>query len=187
MIPGDMSRATTKLPNCSAATSCYNGGGNSILGTVTANYSRDDQSALITLPAVETSMYWKHLALADLISGVDASAVTTAPAWGKTHPAAKIGGGFHVLAASETGNNQASGHYYILRMPATGDPHPIEPGVTALTPSQAHQIDRKKDDGKARTGSIRADDASGMCSDTTTGDYNETGTNRDCLMILQIE
>jgi len=186
-MPGDMLRARERLPNCSASTYCYNGNGDGTLGTVTTNYSRNDQSKLTSMPAVETSMYWKHLALADLISGVNATSNVTQPAWGQTHPAAKTGGGFHVLTANETGDNQASGDYYILRKPVTGDPHPTQPGITALTPGQAAQIDRKIDDGNARQGSIRADDAAGWCSNATTGVYNERGTNRDCLMIWEIK
>lgn len=186
-IPGDMPRAIGRLPGCTTASFCYNGDGNSILGIVSTNYSRNDQSGLTTMPSVETSMYWKHLVLADLISGVDGTSITTSPTWGKTHPSAKIGGGFHVIAANETGDNQASGHYYLLRKPATGDPHVTDHGYGVLTPGQASQIDRKKDDGKARTGYIRSDDGAAWCSNATTGDYNETSSLSDCLTIFYMQ
>ena len=184
--PGDMAQATARLPGCTAAASCFDGDGDGIIGSASGNYSHDDQSATTAAPAVETSMYWKHLALAKLIGGVDPVADPLVPDWGDTHPAAKIAGGFHVVDANETGNNQAIGHYYILRKSPTGDPHPFSPGLEALSPNQAERIDRKMDDDNGRNGDVRDDDASGMCNAAGTGVY-QSGESKDCLVIFQFE
>lgn len=189
-LPGDLPTATTRITGCTAATNCYNGDGNGFLGVVSTNYSHDDQSNTIAQPRVETTMYWQHLAGANLISGVRSGANPVAPEWGSTHPAAKIGGGFHVLSANEpaipAGNNPAAGAYFILRSRATGDPHPTTPGIEVLTPTQAERIDLKMDDGNAREGGLRCDDASGTCSTNATGIY-QSGSRKDCLMIFSIE
>jgi enoyl-CoA hydratase len=185
-IPGDMPNATTKLADCTAANNCYNGNGDTMIGAITVNYSHDNQGASIALPAVETTMYWKHLLDAKLITGVNGSADPLVPAWGVTHPAAQIGGGFHVLFADESGANQAHGLYYILRLSATGDPHPISAGIEVLDPVTARNIDVKIDDGNGREGEVRADDAGSSCNISGTGDYIAS-SRKDCLVIFSVE
>jgi len=185
-IPGDMRDATTRLPGCTAAANCFDGDGDWHIGTATSNYSHDDQSASASLPAVETTMFWKHLADANLISGVDPTSDPLKPAWGSTHPASKLSGGFHVLWAIETGSNEANATYFILRLKPTGDPHPVTEGVEVLNGTQAGAIDRKIDDGNARSGSVRADDGGGKCNATGVGTYTNLAV-RDCLMIFEFE
>lgn len=185
-MPGDMRDATSRLPGCNAAAKCYDGNGDNRLGTVTTNYSHDDQSASTSLPAVETAMFWKHLADANLISGVDPNSDPAQPAWGNTHPASKLAGGFHVLWATETGDNEANGNFFILRLRATGDPHPVTDGVEVLNGQQAANIDHKIDDGNARMGGVRADDGGGKCNVAGVGTYTNQSV-RDCLMIFEFE
>ena len=185
-VPGDTRYATSRLVGCTLASNCYNGDGDGAIGTASTNYSHDNQGGTIAVPAIETTMYWKHLALANLIGGVSPNSDPLVPAWGDTHPAAKIAGGFHVLDANETGSNQASGHFYILRMAATGDPHPVANGMEPLSPAQASRIDRKVDDGNARTGEVRADDAAARCNIAGVGTY-ANGNSKDCLVIFQFQ
>ncbi|MEZ0226656.1 MAG: prepilin-type N-terminal cleavage/methylation domain-containing protein [Alphaproteobacteria bacterium] len=185
-LPGDTRYATSRLIGCVLASNCYDGDGDGVIGTASTNYSHDNQGGTIAAPAIETTMYWKHLALANLIGGVGPNSDPLAPVWGGTHPAAKIAGGFHVVDANEAGNNQALGHYYILRMAATGDPHPVANGMEPLSPAQASRIDRKVDDGNARTGEVRADDAAARCNIAGVGTY-ANGNSKDCLVIFQFQ
>lgn len=186
-IPGDTRYATSRLVGCSVATNCYDGDGDGTIGTVSTNYSHDNQGGTVAAPAIETTMYWKHLALANLITGIKPNSDPLVPAWGDTHPDSKIGGGFHIVDANETGANQATGHYYLLRQLPTGDPHPVAHGIEVLTPAQAERIDRKMDDGNGRTGDVRDDDASSWCNAVGVGTYSSTGTGKDCLVIFQFQ
>jgi len=185
-LPGDMSTAMARVPGCTAANNCVNGDGDSTLGTVTMNFSHDDQSATNALPAVETSMYWKHLAAAGLITDVVVGSDPAVPAWHSTHPSATIGGGFHVLQSGETGANEAIGLFYILRLHATGDPHPVTPGIEVLSGRQALRIDTKMDDGNGSLGEVRVDDAGGTCKNAGTGDYIGSDV-KSCLMVFQFK
>lgn len=182
--PGDMATATARVPGCTAANNCVNGDGDGTLGTVTLNFSHDDQSGTNALPGAETSMYWKHLAGAGLITDVVVGADPAVPAWHSTHPSAAIGGGFHVLESGETGANEAIGTFYILRLKATGDPHPVTPGIEVLSPRVALRIDTKLDDGNGSQGEVRVDDAGGSCKNAGTGDYVGSDV-KNCLMIFQ--
>ncbi len=187
-LPGDDRSATTKLAGCNAANFCINGDGNGRIGATTTNYSRDDQSASSSLPDAETTMFWKHLALADMIEGIDVSSNPVTPVWGVTHPVCKGCGGFHVAYVNETAaENFAIGHYLILRRPVTGDPHPVNPGDGAVSPLWAYEIDNKIDDSNAKTGFVRSDAAAGICSSGTSGEY-VTGTTltTNCLMIFKM-
>jgi len=185
-MPGDMPNATSRLPDCNVGNFCYNGNGDGYLGAVTANFSHDDQSNTVNYPQVETSMFWKHLADANMITGISPSADPTKPAWASTHPAAKYNGGFHVMAANETGDNQASGLYFVLRVAPSGDPNAGTNGLEVLNSTQAQSIDSKFDDGNARTGSIRVDDGGNRCSAASIGTYYNK-SDKACLMIFNFE
>lgn len=190
-MPGDIVNATSKLPDCSASTYCYNGNGDTIIGTPQTNWSHNDQSNSTGLPAVETAMFWKHLALADLISGIAPSSTPASAVWGKTHPSSSFGGGFDILHANEgTTANAVNGLALFLKGNATGDPH-SSTDSKVLTPALSAQLDRKLDDGNGLTGYVVADDnaASGsdyVCRNSTTGVYNEVLTRRVCMMLFRI-
>ncbi|MDE1153996.1 MAG: prepilin-type N-terminal cleavage/methylation domain-containing protein [Micavibrio sp.] len=184
-IPGDMVNATSRIPNCTAANNCYNGNGDGMVGMMTDNFSHDDQSATTALPQLETTMFWKHLADANLISGINISADPLKPAWGETHPAAKFNGGFHTLLTNETGDNAASGMYFMLHLTAAGDPNPGPNNPAVLTSVQAQSIDIKFDDGNGKTGTIHVDDGGNRCTAATTGVYYNR-TDKACLMIFNL-
>lgn len=187
-MPGDMANATTRLPGCTGAANCYNGDGNGVVGIVSTNYSHDNQAGTLAAGKIETSMYWKHLADADLITGVDPGADPASPAWGETHPTARYGGGFAVLTADEPDgppNNPAHGLYYMLRLKPGGDPHPLTSGIEVMSARQALRIDTKMDDGLSISGVVRADDAGTKCSDVNTGIYSAVDLH-DCLTIYLV-
>jgi prepilin-type N-terminal cleavage/methylation domain-containing protein len=103
-FPGDTSFAMTRLPGCSAATFCVNGNGDGRVGVFGTGWSgiTISQAGTATLPQQETVHFWKHLALADLISGVNPAANPAVPAWGQTHPAGAFGGGIHIAHSNYT-------------------------------------------------------------------------------------
>lgn len=193
MMPGDMSIATSRLPNCSAATSCYSGNGNSIVGIPRSQWGNgsgetDDPDGLDT----ENTQFWKHLALADLISGVNPAAST--PAWGQTHPAAGInGGGFYALYVM-----QVSGYNGLMVriQPKTNGSWGMGADAYPINAKLAAYIDRKIDDGKAPSGyvvsyGIGANNASnggpvpfdcGGGSQQFPSGYDETNTRYNCLL-----
>jgi prepilin-type N-terminal cleavage/methylation domain-containing protein len=186
-IPGDMPTARTRLPSCSAATFCYNGNGNGIIGVPTLAWSNTNLYQATT----ENSQFWRHMALANLISGVDPAYAT--PIWGRTHPSGKLGGGMDVF------------HSYTTADPATMDgPHirmhncltcnSVETGTSTnsqpVSGREASVIDRKMDDGKPFTGYVRsssvgtAEAAIGGCEGFT--GYDETRAERACVMYFRI-
>lgn len=180
-LPGDMSVATTRLPACTAASFCFNGQGNGIIGLQTGDFN--DQTVQTTLPRVETTMYWKHLVLADLISGVNPGADPANPAWGQTHPSAPFAGGFQIN--HDTGA-RLTGHFYRLQGPIKGTVFPAT-GEGGMAPIYGAVIDRKLDDGKANSGTVSAANSlSGWagCANPGTGAYTVSHI-RDCVMFFR--
>jgi len=192
-LPGDLRKATDRLPGCNTDNSCKDGNGNSVFDTAT-NFVWSSVSVNIDS---EAAQFWKHLALAHLISGIDVSA--SAPEWGKSNPIAKIKGGFFMnsSAASIAGSTQpiATGNYLILRNSITGQwvcgsgSGDMEE-MCVISPQRGLQIDRKMDDGFAITGDVLAV-SSGWnkgCGGGTNGftGYTETKTTSSCDMMFRL-
>jgi hypothetical protein len=117
----------------------------------------------------ETLLFWQHLGLADLISGIEVAAEVD-DSIGAGLPQAAIGGGLAVQYQVVGGR---AGHW--LRL-GTGAALTI--GVA--TGAQASSIDRKIDDGRPGTGSLRVTSAACMAR----GEYNPTGDR--CLMHYEL-
>ncbi len=206
-LPGDMANAQNRIPNCAnvrcnppvgAATS-----GDSIVGLTTANAINVTQASagnggLLASAAAETVLFWLHLLKADLIAGVSDAALiaTSTAAWGETHPAGKIGGGFRVANGDGTvgiGSPAAVGTGPAgLTLVLAGSPTAALTnggGVQPLIPAKSAQIDRKMDDGQAMTGFVQAYGVPASCFQGGTGanSYNETVTNKDCGMLFRIQ
>jgi prepilin-type N-terminal cleavage/methylation domain-containing protein len=189
-LPGDISFAQARLPGCVAASSCYNGNGDSRVGPLMTPWRNDNLAPLTT----ENTQFWKHLAMADLISGVSPSA--TSPAWGRTHPAAAVPGGFTIVQ----GNTAITSSLPFpaarwLRIHGCVDCGHIETmdGTTALgqplTPWEAAYLDRKMDDGIPNAGSVRATawPEPGLGQNGCDGAvYQETITRKMCVMYFQL-
>lgn len=197
-LPGDMPAAQTKLASCTAAAYCYNGNGDSFIG-LNSGSATAMQTSVITAPQVETTMFWKHLALADLISGVNVGSNPTTPAWGQTHPSSPMAGGFHVLFLRTNPSGGAvnrSAHWIRLQNVSSGSSAfvgPASSGAEAVAPRDAAIIDRKMDDGIALSGNVFADDlvgGYGPCESATLGTYTpgylETEKKRDCIMYFNV-
>lgn len=188
--PGDMRNAETRVPGCAQGTTlCFNGGGDSMVGAVVLaglGMENDIQAGSAALPYRETTQFWKHLVLADLITGVTTDADQTNPAWGETHPAAKIGGGFEVMYSGSAGD-YGTGLVLRLQNPIAlgqGQSMSLGQGANPISPLRAAQIDRKIDDGNPDTGSVTADFAATECD--AGGEYNNT-RRKNCIMFFDID
>ena len=117
----------------------------------------------------ETILFWQHLALANLISGIE---VADAPvtSMGAGLPSAAIGGG---LAVDYRTVGARTTHW--MRLGTAGSL-----GTGVATGLQADTIDSKIDDGRPNTGSVRV--TTSACVDN--GDYDATGDR--CLMFYEL-
>lgn len=205
-MPGDVPNAETRIPGCNA--NCTPIAGNAGDGVIGAQDWAGGQIFAFQLPTAgmpnppsavghETQLFWTHLLLANLITGVTADPIlhVTRPSWGLTHPAAKIGGGFVVGYGDGTpspNSPQAAGTgiagTMLLLVPvATVRPTTVA-GTSPLTSSQAAQIDRKMDDGKPVSGFIQAYGVPESCyADLGQGyAYNEARTSKDCGLFIRL-
>lgn len=117
----------------------------------------------------ETLLFWQHLALGGLISGIEVAAAPD-PSMGAGIPSAAIGGGLAVQYQNVGGRTT---HWMRLGTGAN-----LTTGVA--TGLDADTIDSKIDDGRPGTGSVRVTTAACISS----GDYDPTGDR--CLMYFEL-
>ncbi len=184
--PGDMRNATTRLQGCTGANNCSNGSGNSLVSSVASN--NPAWNAAVVAANGETSNFWKHIALADLITGVDptASVAVADTAWGQTHPSSSLRGGFEMYYDVNLNDINAavtvSGH--VLRMSNGGLLGTV--GTAGAAPAsglQAANIDRKLDDGRPFAGSVIGGGANCFNVDT----YDEQNDAKNCVLYFLID
>lgn len=179
-LPGDLATAMARVPGCTAANNCGNGNGDGIVGAIIDDPSSVIQANITALPQVETAYFWKHMAAAHLISGVNPSAAVTSPQWGGAMPSARIGGGFSIFY-SRTVGDWGTGHGIRLQ------PGPVtigQQGNMALSPIKASLIDRKMDDGAPDRGDVTADFAGTSCD---AGGVYQVTDSKNCIMYFNIE
>ena len=182
--PGDMVTATSRVPGCNAANFCSNGDGNGILAVRKVGIGLMDLQTGAAAPGVETTNFWKHLAMSHLISGVTPSANPADPVMGETHPSAKIAGGFMVVFGQHVANTR-EGLWLVLTNKLTGGGTAYDPnGGNPISPIQARQIDQKMDDGMADMGDVVAPD-DGSCD---SGDPREylNHERKTCILVFSI-
>jgi prepilin-type N-terminal cleavage/methylation domain-containing protein len=204
-LPGDIADVVVKarIPGCETGNSngCLGGnaatGGNGIIGL--PNSPMTMQSGSAAYPQVETTMFWKHLSLVHLISGITPNAPVTPATWGKSHPVAKLRGGFHVVYLDGTSGGSiaiggSSGHFLRLQTPITGSSMYTGscPGggancapTEAVSPKEAYQIDKKMDNGMPDSGSVLADDQAGGASGCETK-YDPRMETALCVMYFRL-
>ncbi len=200
-LAGDMANAQTRLPNCGNGGFCFNGTGDSTIGTPVAPIDPNGAGAgavAAANAAGEPANFWKHLAAADLLNGVNA---TNAPTWGEAFPAANIGGGF---VMGQTGNGAitnatagaavtARGGMYVVIRSSVATPASGTAGQGLFGPQAAARIDRKMDDGAPNGGTVRAIGPVGAgaagCADVNTaaGVYNEGTDQSNCSLAVRIQ
>lgn len=208
-LPGDLKDADTRIPGCTAnCTHNLTGGGGGrvgdgfigdktlieecgYVGTLTSPISSVHQ---------EDALMWLHLLKANLISGVSDEMLKTATpnaAWGVTHPAAKVGGGFHAGSEGEPMGcyiyiDDTSGLLLSLS-PFVSDSAFIDSAGTpqgVLTPVRAEQIDRKMDDGIPNKGSVFTIGEENKCYEAGTYPaykYMGSSPTKSCSMVFSIQ
>lgn len=204
-VPGDMVAANQRVPGCTVA-SCQHtsaaGGGNGIVGAnnwaaTWAPQMAAPLNAGAATEANETQMFWTHLLLADLISGVTNAPIRNGGqlAWGESHPAAKIGGGYVVGFANGSptiGSPVAAGagpSGLVVMITGSITVTPVATaGLQPMTPARAAQIDRRIDDGNPITGYVQAYGTQASCHGTVAAPlYLEATTTKDCGLVLRIQ
>ncbi|PZP55462.1 MAG: hypothetical protein DI586_06810 [Micavibrio aeruginosavorus] len=195
-VPGDMATATALVPDCSVATACANGNGDNLLGVgLPNNMYAEAWSDVAAQINSENTQFWKHLALADLIGGLNSGA--TVVAWEKTHPYSPLDAGFHARSSRAFGNiGTLNGLTMVLRNDIGGrwlcD---ITPDNCAISPAYAFLIDKRMDDGFATSGIIQAISTNGWangCGRANRGPNGPDGyahdkTTKSCDMMFKIE
>lgn len=209
-VPGDMPNTVNRLPGCTAICEPVGGAGNAGNGIVgPTNWASGGWTAQMTAalngvaPAAvgaETQLFWVHLLKADLIAGVTDSPLRAGGqlAWGDSHPAGRIGGGFvagfgdggigigsPVAAATLPG---VSGMVVALVQNINVTPTATQ-GINPLTPARAAQIDRRIDDGRPSTGYVQAYGVAGSCFNASATEpvYRESTVSKDCGLIFRIQ
>ena len=182
-LPGDLTTATTRVPNCTAANNCGNGDGNGQVQNVGANVAIAGGTTALAATGVtateETVYFWTMLDGANLISGSLASGTSTAG--GTIFPPGKVGGSL----AAATGTD---GYLYIESVLSAG----AVGTQNTMTPGAAAQIDRKMDDGDPLTGSAFGNGLAGaaaadcISAAAAPSVYDETNANKVCDMAFRI-
>lgn len=220
-LPGDMgANASTRIPGCVVAcnyTGTTNGtGGDGLVGSsawpaaagsastttvaaqVTAALSINTTAQIAV--GAETQLFWTHLLLSDLITGVNSLSLTTstAPALNVTHPAAKIAGGWSIGSANGVpfpgavaGAGTGSAGLVPVISTAPGTTLGTTSGSQPLTATRAAQIDRKMDDGRPHTGFVTTYGTAATCfgpsATAANAAYQENITANACGLVIRIQ
>lgn len=203
-LPGDMANALQRMPGCAATSFCMNGDGNSIIGRpdIPSGVAGllTSQANSVALPMVETTQFFKHLALSDLISSVSPQGDPASAQWGATHPSTSLAGGFHIGYVSwpagvpvPPGFQPVTGHFLALRM--SHENLSLVPGAAGIsgrsvTPRQAQQIDVKIDDGQPNTGivlAVNGFDLMGVPGTCGALVYDLTKSQPACLLAFRVQ
>jgi prepilin-type N-terminal cleavage/methylation domain-containing protein len=180
-LPGDMANAGTRLPNCTAATCTTTGPTAGGYGNGSLN------STPAQTPGTEAQRFFVHLAVADLITGID---MNGGAAWGGLYPEAQVGGGFQAASSNGTAGDFVASTTGIrggLYLTLTSTPGAAVSAATGVvTPNHAFRIDDKLDDGIPDSGSVRGFGTN--CLNTgTPAAYNETAPAKVCGLHMRIQ
>lgn len=172
--PGDLMNAGNRIPGCGGT--CYGGNQDGIVGLLATpgNY-QSTQAGTGSSPRVETTMFWKQMAYADLITGIDPAANVAMPEYGHTHPASPLGGGYDVFFAPADLVDTPGGLVFRLQnaLAFSGT------STVFISPAIAERIDLKMDDGFPDTGYVRADFDQSGCDP---GNAYRISSNASCIM-----
>lgn len=185
---GDIATAINRIPGCTAGNFCVNGNGNGILGQMRTGAAMMNLYTGSAPLNVETTMFWKHLALAHLISGVKPSGNPDDPGFGETHPSAKIAGGFMAVHGYQAAAGSIVGVWLVLTNKvsgASGSSAYVPDGGNPVSPVQARLIDTKMDDGMPDMGDVVAPDTDDSCDAGVPAQYL-THERNTCVLIFRI-
>jgi hypothetical protein len=183
-VPGDMYNASDYWPGAT------NGDGN--------NRLTEDANAAHVLTN-ENIIFFEHLSRAKIIP----ETYTNVWALGQGYPALEIdkskgmvaggntqdGGSTGQISVSEAGKKHIAALYLNVGLPSASDSsYNDTPGV--FSPVQAKKLDKKMDDGIARTGrfkAYRSDGTDGQCLNVLGGDYILSSDQPACMSEYVIE
>jgi prepilin-type N-terminal cleavage/methylation domain-containing protein len=169
-MPGDMNNATSRISGCGGPTAtgnfCENSNGNSLVGG-TGNAGNSGiifawEAGALTV-SDEPAQFFKHLALADLITVVNPS--TNTQAWGEIFPSSSLRGGYTFVmtrcTTSSYGNSvglqcDASPGGHLLRLHNSFNSGEGAYGSAPASSLETSRIDAKLDDSRPNTGSVRS-------------------------------
>lgn len=188
-LPGDSPAATSILPNCTTANNCKNGNGDRFIGPIPSSAV----NCIGSDGGGEPALAWNHMALADLVGGLNLSVdPSTQGTIGVTHPAAPINGGFEILRCAFMGSTTSNHVIRIvpsLRYSNTTvyDNPPQGSGAWSLYDIYALKtmMGEPEEPTGARTGRIRHW-GNGCRSDGVGGPLDLTRRNRDCIVYFMI-
>jgi prepilin-type N-terminal cleavage/methylation domain-containing protein len=151
-LPGDITNPATRLSNCSTARCNVGGNGDGHVGTLNSIYYSDEQNN-----------FWIHMAVANLVSGVDTTTSWTPSNYviGAPTPKSPLGGNFALVYAyyavdSFYPNGIPTGHYWQMwDTDASGNI-----AIPSIPLTYLRRIDEKLDDGKPWTGEVLLDNGS---------------------------
>jgi prepilin-type N-terminal cleavage/methylation domain-containing protein len=189
-LPGDIENAATRLPNCTTSPckdiDALSGNGQLEPRTSATLQLRDAGGVAGELAngAPEHSNFWLHLAVANLITGINTSYAAGAPFvdWGVQLPATPVNGAGFVVWSGDVGMPSYQGNMYglISNSMTTG----------ALATPQAAQLDAKMDDGMPFTGDVfsigNGASSNGHCYNAwdPTAIYMESDTSGSCDLVF---
>lgn len=190
--PGDMANATDRVSGCGLGNYCEDGNGNALIGG-TGDVGDDGIINVWQLGAVdvtsEPAQFFKHLALANLITGVDPT--SNILAWSDLYPKSALRGGYTITYTSCAGPScQASPGGLVLRLHNSLTDGNIEGqlGSAPATSLEAGNIDRKLDDGVPFTGWVRTvARGNSPTTDHCEVEYSAQIGSKDCVPLFQID
>lgn len=197
-MPGDMANATARISGCAVGNTnfCGNGNGNSLIGGTGAAADMGMipawQMGAVNVTS-EPAQFFKHLALADLITGVDPT--SNVLAWGETFPASSMRGGYTITYTSCAGGGglpgacAASPGGLVLRLQNTLTGANAEGtwGQAPLNPIEMRRIDEKLDDGIPYTGWVRSIGPSNGAVIAHCELQYDGRKDKDCTAVFQID
>lgn len=217
-IPGDMKGAGARIPDCNEncnpwfSAMVVSGGraGDGEIGDYNQAYYKVAQQRLNHPPNSESQeevLFWQHLLAANLLGGYTNRPLYEAnldPAWGVTHPAAAVGGGFIIGSGSRDPSGMIPDveKMFPFELTIIRDPKEdlnLQPDRMAMTPLRAAWIDRKLDDGYPVSGDVKGIGVERSCfHEVTEGggyspvsgnfyEYDETIPTLDCGVVIRIQ
>lgn len=195
-MPGDIATPNTRLPGCPATNPCGVAGAGGTIGDSAIQAGAALDPGAVAAITTESGLAFIHLAAAGLIGGVQPGATLLGA--GQTNPTTPLGGHW----AMATSNGVATGvilpagltnGVYIQAKSTAVGAVAVGNDAQIMAPSNAANIDRKLDDGRPNTGSVRAVGVGGNTTtncaslNTDAGVYNEALGAASCGVIAKVQ
>jgi prepilin-type N-terminal cleavage/methylation domain-containing protein len=206
-MPGDMANAGSRITNCNAnCNPVAAGAGNDFVGrrdwtSDWASQTSDPYTVPASSEADETTLFWLHLNMAELISGVTDIALETGgkAEFGEAYPKTPVGGGF--LIGNGDGHNPPGNPdagtttgpqnliLALVSTPTADATSMVVPNAQPLKPGEAQRIDERIDDSRPQSGIVYAFGVQDSCFvDDGAGSriYAASINSRDCGLVFKL-